>query len=605
MRRWVLFILFVLLFVPLQAQSLDDIIADIYAQLSETEDVDYEDLLSELMDQASNPINLNSAVYEDLARLRFLSDSQIDAILLYVHKHPMAEMYELQLLPGFRDYEIRNLSYFVRVEPVEKQDKLYFREVFHYAKHEITLRADARNMENYTTDPFYAQLRYRFNYKNRVQFGLNLKRPTGAPFREMEYGTYLQLNNIGHLKTFVAGNFQGQFGMGLVLGQPFHMGKSVYLLSTANGTEGVRKFSSASSSFDYLHGAAATFRLGMVDVTALYSLRQENDTLWHHLVGANATLTHNRFRLGFTALENIWAPDSAQACFGLNARFNAGRMDFSGEIAASQASEWGFAGSFTACFTPVDGLGIMALYRYYSTEYRNRYAYGFSETSKISDENGFYVGFDVNLLRQWRFMLYADGFRFAGTKFGIPYPSSGYDILTRVSYFTSPEISMNWKLRARSKAQKDTYGLCYQLLYESGGWRLKTQLDANLVVRDTTVYSVADNPRLTWGASIIQDVQYTFPSVPLTLQFRIQAFDILNWDNRVYAYENDVLYAFSVPATYGRGGRAYLNLRWKVLDQLSIYCRLSETLTASPSSSSSAQNLLSRTDVHLLLRINL
>lgn len=583
MKRLILIIWLLISAVALWAQTLTDIITDIYEQLSETQDVDYEDLLSELMDQASNPINLNEADYYELARLRFLSDAQIDALLTYVSKHPLAEIYELKLISGFRDYEIRNLTYFVTVAPCEPDRKMYFREVFHDARHEITLRADARNIENFKTDPVYAQLRYKFNYHNRVLFGFNLKRNPSTPLKDLSYGTYLQLNDIGHLKTLVAGNYQAQYGMGLVLGNPFHMGKSIYLTSVS--TEGVRKFSSASS-YDYLHGAAATIRWGEVDITALYSLRRDKDSTWHHVVGTNATWTHNQFKLGLTALENIYLlpdRDSTQSSLGINARYNFGRVDLSGEIATSQGPTWGIATSLMARFTPIDGLGIMALYRYYSPNYHNRYAYGFAEKTKTTDENGLYLGLDVNMLSKWRFLFYADGFRMANCVNGIDDPSWGYDVQFQAQYFTTSEVSMNWRLRSRMKADLFTNSFRYQLLYESAGWRLKTQLDANLT------------NDLNWGASIAQDIQYTFPSYPITLQLRLQAFDVRQWANRIYVYENDVLYAFSIPATYGQGGRAYLNMRWKILDQLSLYFRVSETVTLTSN----------RTDIHLLFRISL
>jgi hypothetical protein len=36
-----------------------------------------------------------------------------------------------------------------------------------------------------------------------------------------------------------------------------------------------------------------------------------------------------------------------------------------------------------------------------------------------------------------------------------------------------------------------------------------------------------------------------------------------NWDSRLYAYENDLLYSFSVPALSGEGSRSYIMIVWK------------------------------------------
>ena len=85
---------------------------------------------------------------------------------------------------------------------------------------------------------------------------------------------------------------------------------------------------------------------------------------------------------------------------------------------------------------------------------------------------------------------------------------------------------------------------------------------------------------------------------------RIQGFDAREWANRIYLYEHDVLYAFSIPATYGLGGRAYLGLRWQIIKQLAIYFRISETVY-SRNWAAEHDRPMNRTDIHLLLRAKL
>ena len=148
----------------------EDVLEDIFNQLSEDGDLPYEEIEEELLNIAENPMNLNEVTSEDLSRLIFLSDEQIDAILLYQYEYGFKEIYELQLIDCLKDYEIRNLLPFVEVKgevhPTKprassgtpqrlevKGKDLYFREVFHYAKHEMTLRVDARNIEDFEGDP--------------------------------------------------------------------------------------------------------------------------------------------------------------------------------------------------------------------------------------------------------------------------------------------------------------------------------------------------------------------------------------------------------------------------------------------------------------------
>ena len=85
---------------------------------------------------------------------------------------------------------------------------------------------------------------------------------------------------------------------------------------------------------------------------------------------------------------------------------------------------------------------------------------------------------------------------------------------------------------------------------------------------------------------------------------RLQFFDARNWDNRIYCYEYDVLYAYSIPAVYGLGGRAFLCLRWQILPQLTLYFRASETLYAKSWATTHGRPQ-TRTDLHLLFRVTL
>ena len=172
-------------------------------------------------------------------------------------------------------------------ERLEAKGKdIYFREVFHYAKHEMTLRVDARNIEDFEGDPMYGKLRYRFNYQNRVQAGVTIGRSTGVPWKELDYGGYIQLKDIGPMKTVVAGNYQASFGYGLVVGSPFKRGKSAYIQSTATTDEGLKKYSSVGDSYNHFHGVGATARVSSwADVSAFYSLRKGKEEAWNHVVG--------------------------------------------------------------------------------------------------------------------------------------------------------------------------------------------------------------------------------------------------------------------------------------------------------------------------------
>lgn len=92
-----------------ETYAITDIISDIYEQLTETSEVDYEQLQDELLSFADHPIDLNTATAHDLEQLRFLSTRQVDAILRYVDQHPMHNVGELDLISELQPYDIYGL----------------------------------------------------------------------------------------------------------------------------------------------------------------------------------------------------------------------------------------------------------------------------------------------------------------------------------------------------------------------------------------------------------------------------------------------------------------------------------------------------------------
>lgn len=602
---------------------IDEIVLDIYNAKAEFGEVDFEQLQTDLYALHESPIDLNNTSDEELSQLYFLSPQQIDDILMYADRHPFESLYELRMIPSLTDYEIRDLLPFVKITKSRDHETttIFPKEVFTHADHELLARVDARNIEGYSGDPIYTQLRYRFDYRRRVLFGAQLRRPAGGLAQDLEYGAYLQLSDIApHLHTLVAGNYQASFGQGLVLAPVFHSGKSMYVTSVGQQTNGLRYYSSVDG--EGLHGTGATLRWNRgkttrLDVSALYSMKRANDSTWHHLVGANLTLRHKRLELQLTAIENIWS-DSIhpyrnakynqhyfrgrnQGVLGASFRYNHGWFDVFGEFAAAQNQNWGFGTMVGSRFYPTNGVSLVALYRYYSPWFDNALGYAFSETSRINDENGGYIGIELSRWKNWHISGYGDVFYFSGYKYGLGDATKtiGYDALIDIRYngITSSRNN-DWYISLRARAKQkgiSTYAARLTFDWQQGGWSLRTTADANYVQ--------------SYGISLAQDIaydftQYTLHHTPLSIRLRLQGFDAREWNNRIYCYEHDVLYSFSIPAVYGLGGRAYVCLRWQIIPQLALYFRLSETVYAKTWASAHNRSQ-TRTDIHLLLRATL
>ncbi|MDG1741419.1 MAG: hypothetical protein P8H43_02475, partial [Crocinitomicaceae bacterium] len=68
----------------------------------------------------------------------------------------------------------------------------------------------------------------------------------------------------------------------------------------------------------------------------------------------------------------------------------------------------------------------------------------------------------------------------------------------------------------------------------------------------------------------VQDILYRPKSSPINLALRYALFDTESYNSRIYSFENNALYVFSVPANYYQGSRAYVLFRLKFLRRFDL-----------------------------------
>ena len=658
-QKIVVIISFGLLPFWLQAQSIavnttNQIIADIYEQVSEEAEteIDFTNFYDDLMFLSDNPINLNKTNKEELEKLQFLSDSQIENILYYLYRNaPLNTIYELQLIEGLDMTDIMRILPFVKLGEADiKQQKINLNEVFKYGKNDLYLRLDrgletkegyrflpdedqqtaAQNAGKYLGDPFYTNLKYRFQYRDRIQAGITAEKDAGEQFHGQYhtgydfYSGYVELKNISKFKTLVIGDFRANFGQGLVLRTDFSMGKSSYVMQVSPRSSGLKKYSSTDES-NFFRGGGATIRMGKFNFSAFYSNKmldgdtvggdfatiirdglhrtlndlKAKNTVNEQVIGGNATFTQNWFQLGatlvHTRLDHSLEPTPSiynrfyfsgknQTACSVNYRVRWQKLNIFGETAMTEKRAIATINGVN--FNPASRVSLVALYRYFSPKYDTFFANTFSETSRVNNESGLYIGAEVRPVKYWKVSAYVDSYRFPWPKFGIDAPSFGKDYLIQTDFAPKRNVRMLWRFKYEEKQHNysDTintmpvilpqpkWSARYQLNYSFGRFSFKNQLDAN-------GFKDGVNKK-KYGFSALQDIAYTFERIPLTMNFRLHMFDAQNFENRFYIYEKDVLYAFSVPMIYGLGTRYYVNLNYDVGRNLSFWLKLAQTVYA-------------------------
>ncbi|MEI6754255.1 MAG: helix-hairpin-helix domain-containing protein [Paludibacter sp.] len=664
------------------ASTTEQIIADIFEKFTAESDetIDYESFYDDLMFCSETPIKLNKTTKEELEKLQFLSEIQIEHILSYVYEYgAMQTIYELQLVEGIDMTDIRRMLPFVQLgESDNPKGKIYWNDLIKYGKNEVLLRFDkgietkegyqflpnedvnvpTLNSKLYLGNELYNSLKYRFHYKDRIQFGFSGEKDAGEQFWGTTnkgydfYSFHAQLNNFGKFRTIVLGDFRANFGQGLVLHPEFGMGKSSYVLNVTPRSSGLKRYSSTDE-YNFFRGGGVTLKIGKFDVSTFYSNKMidgdtvggtfstiiktgyhrtldelsKKQTVNQQIVGGNVTYTNFNLQVGFTAVHtelNInLIPDKSvynyfyfsgrkQTTGGVFYRYRWNKLNLFGETAMTDN---GSVATLNGCyFSPFSQVSLVVLHRYYSPEYDTFYASSFSETSRINNESGLYIGAEVRPFRKWKLAAYADSYRFPWPKYGIDAPSVGNDYLFQADFTPKRNVAMYWRFKFEDRQTNlSTSGavmpvvvplqktsLRYQLTYSYGNFSFKNVLEGNLSRQADTDW--------TYGIIASQDVSVSFPKIRLKMDVRFQFFDAQNYENRFYSYERDVLYAFSIPMYYGLGSRYYLNMQYDLNKRLSLWFKIAQTVYADDRELlSSGNETISgnrKTDIRLLIKYN-
>ncbi len=263
-------------------------------------------------------------------------------------------------------------------------------------------------------------------------------------------------------------------------------------------------------------------------------------------------------------------------------------------------------------FSPISQLSLVVLNRHYSVDFDTFYANSFSESTRINNENGWYFGAEFHPYRKWKISAYCDSYRFKWPKYGLDAPSIGTDYLLQIDFAPSRNLAMFWRMKYEEKQDNLSESDAvlplvvklskavakYQLSYSYGNFSFRNVIDFNLAKR----YN------LSWkyGLTAYQDISYDFRKIPLRMDIRYQFFDAVDYENRVYAYERDILYAFAIPMYYGKGSRYYINLKYEINAKLSLWFKMAQTVYADERISiSSGNESISgnrKTDFRTLLR---
>ena len=226
----------------------------------------------------------------------------------------------------------------------------------------------------------------------------------------------------------------------------------------------------------------------------------------------------------------------------------------------------------------------MRFVRCIDKSFQSIYGNAFTENTMPTNEFGFYYGVSLKPHMIWRVDLYADLFSFPWLKYRLDAPSAGFAYLMQLTWKPDKLTEVYTRLRYRMKPlniENDEDDFTVPGIQTIQHWRthLSYQLSRVILLRSRVEVSL---------------FTHQFPSTPgkgylfytdiickprrfwLSGNLRFQAFEADNYDSRIYAYENDLMFVSSTPSFYNSGIRCYMNCKAK----LKVKFLINSTLTA-------------------------
>lgn len=484
--------------------------------------------------------------------------------------------------------------------------------------------------------------------------------PNGFDF----YSGHVYFGNYGKLKHAIIGDYQAQFGQGLTYWSGLAFGKSANIASIKRTAREIVPYTSADEN-NFMRGAAATLNFRTVEVTGFVSSKmvdanitstdssntndeslvsefssfqssgfhrtpgelEDKDAIRETNMGGHVRYKMDQLQVGFTGVYTNYSGDISGSDLlyrkfePFSKSFFSGGFDYQflvrnimgfGEMSALSTGGNAMINGLMISLDPK--LDVSVFQRYYNPSFNNPRSNAIGENSRNVNENGIYMGVSSKFARSWSFNGYMDLYEFPWLRYNVDAPSNGKEYLAQLQFTPSKTFTAYARYRFEDKYQNISGSnevTTPNAVISRHNYRLNWQYSISKVLtlknRIEMVSVTLPSGENERGYLIYQDVAYK-PSWPAKYQLKVRyaMFDTKSFNSRIYAYENDVLYSFSVPAYYYRGSRFYLIGSYDFARWGEITVRLAQTYYANQKENGSSLNTIykpTRTEAKVQLRV--
>lgn len=488
----------------------------------------------------------------------------------------------------------------------------------------------------YSGSPQHLLFRYSYRFKNGLQYGLLGDKDAGEAFGRGAqrlgfdfYSVHLFARRIGNIQSLALGDFTVNMGQGLIQWQSLAFKKSTDVTAVKRQSAVLRPYHSAGE-YNFHRGAGITIKKGRSMSTLFISYRklsaniipdslggevhvsslltsgyhrnqselEDRNTISQLAAGGCIQFRSGRWQAGINGVyyrfsQPLQKREDAYNLYAIQGRhwMNAGidysytyrNLHFFGEAALDQQRNSAFIqGLLMSVDQRVD---IALLQRTISAGYQSVNGNAFTENQFPTNETGIYTGISIRPAAGWKLDAYADLYRFPWLRSGADAPGAGNDWVWQLSYSPNRETLLYSRYRRDSKElnQPDNTTVTnYMVPTTRESWR--TQLNCKLGpalefrCRVELLWYNRKREQPETGFLGFLDFLYRPLLKSWSGGIRLQYVETGGYHSRIYAFENDVLYSYSVPVFSDKGLRYYINLHYGPGKRISAWLRWAQTI---------------------------
>jgi len=208
---------------------------------------------------------------------------------------------------------------------------------------------------------------------------------------------------------------------------------------------------------------------------------------------------------------------------------------------------------------------MAVLWKKLSFTFRQR----FLKNGKMSNEKGIYNIVDIAVNSKMKLVLSADYYHYDWLRYQVEAPTKNMDVSVKMEYRIRRNSFLAGQYSYKTTNKNEQATPYFKSLDFCKHHRFRLQFSYPLFgtscMLKTELSGIANysNNKTAWGWMLFQDIQFDIKKTGLNVKCRFAVFDTETYDERLYAYENDLTYTFTIGSYYYQGIKSYLVLKYK------------------------------------------